>query len=126
MDIKVKLSGLDQLKKAAEKFLEENQEVIADFIRMEPDTAESYLMKSILFDLLEQAGGIVYTLDYLNREVVSEGNLYYDPEGNICLNDRVLSEFEEIEVYFMDRDLGQEVWMRTYPIPKEPRHLAAL
>lgn len=126
MDMQFTLKGRKELENAAGTFLKENQDSITEFIRKEPSTAEEYLRKSLLLDLLEQTSGVKYVLEYLEKDVVSQGTLRYNDGGELCLGEKVLKDFEEVEVFFFDEDLEQEVWVRTYPVKRSVRTLAGL
>lgn len=108
------LSSLEAVRTVNKEFLAQHEEMLMEFFLKEEKTAEESLEEEILLELTDKIARICCVIDYMKKEIVYDGNLNLDTNGNVMYGQNVLSALQEIEVYIYDEEAEKEVWTRTY------------
>ena len=106
-----------EIKADGERFLAQYENEIVDFLREDAEDAESRLQKEIFFEFLAE---------YMGLEVVKEGVLGLDSQGEMTLDGDILPLMTEVEVKLYDKEEEQEIWTRTYVAGAKKRYLVGI
>ena len=102
-----------EIKADGERFLAQYENEIVDFLREDAEDAESRLQKEIFFEFLDNLHGMCHLAEYMGLEVVKEGVLGLDSQGEMTLDGDILPLMTEVEVKLYDKEEEQEIWTRT-------------
>ena len=75
-----------EIKAGGERFLAQYENEIVDFLREDAEDAESRLQKEIFFEFLDNLHGMCHLAEYMGLEVVKEGVLGLDSQGEMTLD----------------------------------------
>ena len=64
--------------------------------------------------------------EYMGLEVVKEGVLGLDSQGEMTLDGDILPLVTEVEVKLYDKEEEQEIWTRTYVAGAKKRYLVGI
>ena len=78
------------------------------FLREDAEDAESRLQKEIFFEFLDNLHGMCHLAEYMGLEVVKEGVLGLDSQGEMTLDGDILPLMTEVEVKLYDKEEEQE------------------
>ncbi|MDO5406915.1 MAG: hypothetical protein Q4F28_06255 [Eubacteriales bacterium] len=105
---------LQAVRKANDEFLKEYHSEVQ---QLEPDgtlTAEESLEQEMLFEVIDKMERMNRVIDYWGRKPEKEGVISRGADGTIQLDGTPVPALEEFEVLLYDKDMGQEIWTRTY------------
>lgn len=126
MNLKLLAEKMKDVDRECRIFLEKNEKELLDFLRREDVTAEECLQKEIVFQLLDGIHGVESNLEYVRKDVIREGILGRDKNGEITFNGEILPLMTELEVYVYDDVANQEIWTRVYVGGRQKRYLVGL
>ena len=90
------------------------------------EDAESRLQREIFFEFLDNLHGMCHLAEYMGLEVVKEGVLGLDGQGELTLDGDILPLMTEVEVKLYDKEEEQEIWTRTYVAGAKKRYLVGI
>lgn len=126
MELKQLAEQMQDLLRECNGFLDGQEKSIVEFLRKEKITAEENLQKEILFELLDNIHGVCHTADYMKKNVVKEGVLGRNEDGEIVLDGEALPLMTEIEVFLHDKESGQDIWTKVFVGGAGRRYLIGL
>ena len=115
-----------EIKADGERFLAQYENEIVDFLREDAEDAESRLQKEIFFEFLDNLHEMCHLAEYMGLEVVKEGVLGLDSQGEMTLDGDILPLMTEVEVKLYDKEEEQEIWTRTYVAGAKKRYLVGI
>lgn len=125
MDYKELAEKAREIKADGERFLARYENEIVDFLREEAEDAEGRLQKEIFFEFLDNLHGMCHLAEYMGLEVIKEGSLGLDSQGELTLDGEILPLMTEVEVKLYDKE-EQEIWTRTYVAGAKKRYLVGI
>ena len=120
------INDLRGMQQEGRRILEKYEDVIVDTLRKNRVDADESLRRDILFDILQHTQALCDVVDYMQKEVVREGILGHDAEGNILMDGEILPLMTEVEVYIFDTIIEQDIWTRAFVGGSTERYLVGL
>lgn len=105
---------LSELESACSSFLGKYESQLTDALNKTEMSAEDSLKIDLMLELVTHLSSAQFVSSYMQKDIVKEGILLQDEDGNFTLGGDPLPPMSDIEVYVHDDELNQDVWKRVF------------
>ena len=105
---------LSELESVCSRFLGKYESQLTDALNKAEMSAEESLKIDLMLELVTHLSSAQFVSSYMKKDIVKEGILRQDDDGNFTLGGTQLPPMSDVEVYVHDDELDQEVWKRVF------------
>ena len=105
---------LSELESVCSRFLGKYESQLTDALNQGEMSAEDSLKIDLMLELVTHLSSAQFVSSYMKKDIVKEGILRRDDNGNFTLGGTQLPPMSDVEVYVHDDELDQNVWKRVF------------